>query len=613
MKKIFIDVILIVALVLTLTINVFAVLESSVTINNITDKQTGDTFNITGTSTSTKVLIRIQNHDGDIIGSNVASVNANVFSSTFTVPANKGTGLFKVLANNEDGSASNSATFNVVINVPVTGIAVTDIVVASAGDKVNVLNGGTLQMDAVILPDTATNKAVTWSVTNGTGSATISSNGLLVATAVGTIIVKATANDGSGVSGTKSLTVNAQTDNGITGGAIVAGDPGTISAIPATGQIQANVDPQGSATAQVSTDNLKSAIDNAVNGTAKIEVTGANNAKYIRISLPPQQLFAANTAKIDTLEVNAGLAQISIKTDILKNADGSVPANVNITITKVDSNSLTTDVKSKVGNNQVYEFTLSADGNKISSFSNNEVKVGIKYTFKQGENPNNIVIYYIGDSGTLEVVINARYNADTGMAEFTPAHFSKYAAAYVSVTYKDIGGVSWAKESIEALAARGIIGNAGGAFNPSANITRADFLDMVIKASNLLDNNAVCTFKDVDKKASYYQSMATAQKLGITLGTGKGSFEPNTVISRQDMAVMLYRIASKASVDISGTKNAGTISDKSSLASYAVDAVSVMYKTGLLNGTGNGMFSPKSTTTRAQGAVVAFNMFKRIK
>jgi hypothetical protein len=79
--------------------------------------------------------------------------------------------------------------------------------VEGADDETIVANGGTLQMSVAVTPANAANKAVTWSVINGTGSATISNTGLLTATGVGTVTVKATAKDGSGTVGTKEINV----------------------------------------------------------------------------------------------------------------------------------------------------------------------------------------------------------------------------------------------------------------------------------------------------------------------------------------------------------------------------------------------------------------------
>ncbi len=71
--------------------------------------------------------------------------------------------------------------------------------------------GGTLQMEATVLPANATNATYTWNVTNGTGAAIIDANGLLTAFADGTVTVIASANDASGVTGSAVITIFNQT------------------------------------------------------------------------------------------------------------------------------------------------------------------------------------------------------------------------------------------------------------------------------------------------------------------------------------------------------------------------------------------------------------------
>ncbi|MDF9406770.1 Ig-like domain-containing protein [Pelotomaculum isophthalicicum JI] len=100
--------------------------------------------------------------------------------------------------------------------VPVTAITVSGEAYA---DSITA-NGGTLQMYADVLPANADNTTVTWSVTaldgTATTKATISSTGLLTAagnaSANGDVLVKATANDGSGIYGTKTIHISGQID-----------------------------------------------------------------------------------------------------------------------------------------------------------------------------------------------------------------------------------------------------------------------------------------------------------------------------------------------------------------------------------------------------------------
>ena len=183
----------------------------------------------------------------------------------------------------------------------------------------------------------------------------------------------------------------------------------------------------------------------------------------------------------------------------------------------------------------------------------------------------------------------------------------------MSATFTDLANASWAKESIEALAARGILTGAGGAFNPSADITRADLMDMLIKAAGLSDETAICTFSDVQEGTPYYQSVAAAQKLGITMGTGSGKFGADDKLTRQDMAVWLYKISLLTEADLNADKEIAAFADRSDISSYAAEAVDEMVKAGLLSGMGNNAFQPRGHTTRAQSAVVAYFLFKLTK
>ncbi len=104
---------------------------------------------------------------------------------------------------NIDATASFSLNCN---SIPVSSITVQ----GQGGASTISVQGGTLQMEAVVMPANADDPTYTWSVTNGTGSATIDVNGVLTAAADGTVTVTATANDGSGVTGTAVVTISNQ-------------------------------------------------------------------------------------------------------------------------------------------------------------------------------------------------------------------------------------------------------------------------------------------------------------------------------------------------------------------------------------------------------------------
>ncbi|MBU3012078.1 DNRLRE domain-containing protein [Polaribacter vadi] len=90
---------------------------------------------------------------------------------------------------------------------------VTSIAVSGVNGTSSVDVGATLQMEALVLPNSANDSSVTWSVINNTGSATIDSSGLITGVTTGTVTVKAIANDGSGVFGQKEITVQDEAIN----------------------------------------------------------------------------------------------------------------------------------------------------------------------------------------------------------------------------------------------------------------------------------------------------------------------------------------------------------------------------------------------------------------
>jgi len=105
-------------------------------------------------------------------------------------------------------------------------------------DGINTITGnrGTLQLSAIVFPSDATNKAVTWSIINGTGQATISPTGLVTAVSTGTVTARATARDGSGVYGSLVITISNQVVpvSGIT----VTTSSGTASIAATNGTLQ---------------------------------------------------------------------------------------------------------------------------------------------------------------------------------------------------------------------------------------------------------------------------------------------------------------------------------------------------------------------------------------
>ena len=172
--------------------------------------------------------------------------------------------------------------------------------------------------------------------------------------------------------------------------------------------------------------------------------------------------------------------------------------------------------------------------------------------------------------------------------------------------FSDIASVSWAKEAIESLAARGVIsGKAQGIFAPNDNVTRAEFVKILVGAFSLTDANSNASFADVPQSHWAYKYIATASSKGIVNGIGNGMFGTDSNITRQDIAVLCYRLATSKGAQFT---QSGEFADESVISAYAKEAASKLKGAGIINGKESNNFDPVSFATRAEAAKIIYQL-----
>ena len=176
--------------------------------------------------------------------------------------------------------------------------------------------------------------------------------------------------------------------------------------------------------------------------------------------------------------------------------------------------------------------------------------------------------------------------------------------------FQDLDSVEWARTAINGLAMRGMIsGRDQYTFDPNANITRAEYCQILMGAINALGANGESTFADVPSTAWYYNAVSVASQLGIVSGYGDGNFGPNDLITRQDMALMTYKTAQIMNKSLEPVNAEITFEDSHEISDYAFEAVMTLQKAGIINGMTDTTFEPHSNATRAQSAKVIFDTF----
>ncbi len=181
--------------------------------------------------------------------------------------------------------------------------------------------------------------------------------------------------------------------------------------------------------------------------------------------------------------------------------------------------------------------------------------------------------------------------------------------------FPDLDSVPWAVDSINTLQRAWIIsGDENGNFNPNSNITREEFLKILMGVAGIpADTTGDTTFTDVDETAWYFGYVNAAYKTGIVNGVSATEFGIGAQITRADMAVMMKRILDYTNTDVSAVRPAFIFDDFENIPAYARESISYLSEAELLNGIGENRFMPMANATRAEAAVAICRIYELLR
>ncbi len=176
--------------------------------------------------------------------------------------------------------------------------------------------------------------------------------------------------------------------------------------------------------------------------------------------------------------------------------------------------------------------------------------------------------------------------------------------------FTDLNGYAWAENSIYELYEKGIVSGRGdNAFAPGDAVTREEFIKLITTALNIYNPDAKSSFTDVPSGSWYESYVASGVEHGIINGISDTMFGTGNNITRQDVAVIIYRAIGGGNSD---TITVNDIADGALISDYATEAVTKMYELGILTGNDDGTFKPTNSTTRAEAAVIISRMLNML-
>lgn len=227
--------------------------------------------------------------------------------------------------------------------------------------------------------------------------------------------------------------------------------------------------------------------------------------------------------------------------------------------------------------------------------------VTLRLMLQENVNPKLAGVYAIADDGT---VVYAGGTREQNWMTVKVPQSGKYAVLEYDKTFADVGQEHWAYSVIREMAAKHIIeGGRDGSFAPKREVTRAEFVTMLVRALGL-KAEGMSPFTDVDSSKWYADDVAAAYSAGIVKGDAAGKFVPESRVTRQEMAALLVRAYELHTGSPAPAGTLAAYTDAGTIGGWAKDAVGAASTLGFITGTPDGLFKPQAYATRAESAKV---------
>ena len=172
-------------------------------------------------------------------------------------------------------------------------------------------------------------------------------------------------------------------------------------------------------------------------------------------------------------------------------------------------------------------------------------------------------------------------------------------------TFYDVPGSHWGAEAIDFVTSRELFGGTSAVtFEPERSMNRGMLVTVLYRLENEPNVWGGGSYTDVPEGMYYSSAVAWADGNGIVTGYADAAFAPGRDITREEMAVVLYRYARYKGLDVTASTDLGRYTDADPISAYAQEAMAWANTHGLITADTTGALTPRGYATRAQVATI---------
>ena len=250
---------------------------------------------------------------------------------------------------------------------------------------------------------------------------------------------------------------------------------------------------------------------------------------------------------------------------------------------------------------------LAVTGGTVTAFGESAAALSETMTVEK----TGLISFLTGDDGASAKPSDLGAYLETYLdspAKYISISYGTASSGDVSERFNDVSKTAWYHDAVQWAADKGLMnGVSEDRFAPNDNTTRAMVVTMVWRMEGEPEGGTN-PFSDVPADAWYAPAVCWAAENSVVNGTSKTTFSPNTPVTREQLAAILYRYAQAQGKGFTGAWAFPLdFSDAADVSDYADEAMHWMVMQGVITGMPDGTLAPKGNATRAQIAA----MFQR--
>lgn len=173
-----------------------------------------------------------------------------------------------------------------------------------------------------------------------------------------------------------------------------------------------------------------------------------------------------------------------------------------------------------------------------------------------------------------------------------------------AAAFSDVNENDWYCRDVEYVFQNGYMSGASDEmFAPNDPVTRGTVVTVLYRLEGAPEINGPVSFPDVAAGEWYSDAAAWAGSVGVAAGYDNGAFGPNDIVTREQLAVFLWRYARYKEMEIADGV-VGGFNDAGRISSWALEGMKHAVGAGLISGKDGGLLDPPGVSSRAELAVI---------